>query len=234
MQGQTVLGVAGTGTGDGTAAAGDILSGKIAYVDGKKITGSMTNQGAKSSSLNCGASYTIPKGYHNGSGIIKANSLSSQTSATAVAADIVSGKTAWVNGRKITGTYTGRRSINKVLYNGNIRYDGTIKNILSLYDLSSYATSNVYGFIIKITIESAYSGGDRVMTFLLPTAAVGIPSLYAMTIPSNGTSVPVGENYINFIATYSSRKLTLEVRYNKYVSTVTYITNVTLQYTVGI
>ena len=72
------------------------------------------------------------------------------------------------------------------------------------------------------------------MTFLLPTAAAGIPSLYAMSVPSIRTSVPVGENYINFIATYSSKKLTLEVRYSEYVSTVTYITNVTLQYTVGI
>ena len=64
----------------------------------------MTNQGAKTSSLNCGASYTIPAGYHNGSGKITANSLSSQTSGTASASDILSGKTAWVSGSKRTGT----------------------------------------------------------------------------------------------------------------------------------
>lgn len=92
---------------DGDATAANILSGKIAYVDGAKITGTMANQGAKTSALNCGGSYIIPAGYHNGSGKITANSLASQTSATATAANIASGKTAWVNGTKLTGTLSG-------------------------------------------------------------------------------------------------------------------------------
>lgn len=91
-----------TASGDATAA--QILSGKKAYVDGSLVTGTMTNQGAKTSSLNCGGSYTIPAGYHNGSGKITANSLASQTDATATAAQILSGKTAWVKGSKLTGT----------------------------------------------------------------------------------------------------------------------------------
>ena len=88
-----------------TAVASDILSGKTAYSGGSKITGSMTDNGAKTALLNCGGSYTIPKGYHNGSGKITANSLASQTSATAVANAIQAGKTAYVNGSKVTGTY---------------------------------------------------------------------------------------------------------------------------------
>ena len=63
----------------------------------------MTNNGAVSKTLNCGGSYTIPAGYHNGSGKVTVNSLASQTSATATAADLGSGKTAWVNGVRITG-----------------------------------------------------------------------------------------------------------------------------------
>lgn len=55
-----------------------ILSGYKAYSDGTLYTGSMTNQGAKTASLNCGDSYTIPAGYHNGSGKVTANSLASQ------------------------------------------------------------------------------------------------------------------------------------------------------------
>lgn len=75
----------------------------------------MANQGAKTSSLNCGKSYTIPAGYHNGSGKITANSLASQTSATATAAKILSGYTAWVNGSKLTGTASaGYTSVSKV------------------------------------------------------------------------------------------------------------------------
>ena len=76
-----------------------------------KIKG-VSNQGAKTSNLNCGGSYTIPAGYHNGSGKITANSLSSQTSGTASASDILSGKTAWVSGSKRTGTMTNRGNLN--------------------------------------------------------------------------------------------------------------------------
>ncbi len=39
LQGQTVLGITGTGTSDATATAADISSGKTAYVNGQKITG---------------------------------------------------------------------------------------------------------------------------------------------------------------------------------------------------
>ena len=94
----------GIDTSDGTAIASDILKDKVAYVKDVKVIGTMVNNGAKTSSLNCGGSYTIPAGYHNGSGKITANSLASQTSATATAARIQSGYTAWVNGSKITGT----------------------------------------------------------------------------------------------------------------------------------
>ena len=42
-KGQTVLGVAGNYTSDATATANDIASGKTAYVNGNKITGTGTN-----------------------------------------------------------------------------------------------------------------------------------------------------------------------------------------------
>ena len=74
--------------------------------DGEVHTGTMKNKGAVTASLNCGGSYTIPAGYHNGSGKVTANSLASQTNANATAGDIVKGKTAWVNGSKLTGTAT--------------------------------------------------------------------------------------------------------------------------------
>ena len=85
------------------ATADKILAGYKAYSGGKLLTGTMANRGAISSSLNCGQTYTIPAGYHNGSGKVTANSLASQTSATANANNLSSGVTAWVNGQKITG-----------------------------------------------------------------------------------------------------------------------------------
>ena len=88
---------------DATATDGEVLSGKTFYAKGQKITGKMTNRGAVTQALNAGGSYIIPAGYHNGSGKVTANSLASQTAGTAEASDIASGKTAWVNGAKVTG-----------------------------------------------------------------------------------------------------------------------------------
>lgn len=101
----------GTDTSDANATAAQILTGYTGYVNDVLITGTMPNRGAVSISLNCGGSYTIPQGYHNGSGKVTANSLASQTSANATAAQILSGYTAWVNGSKITGTMANRGAV---------------------------------------------------------------------------------------------------------------------------
>nr|WP_314460749.1 hypothetical protein [uncultured Clostridium sp.] len=89
----------------GDAADSQVLTGKTYYNTNpkNKRTGSMMNQGAVSQTLNAGESYTIPAGYHNGSGKVTANSLTSQTPGSASAGHILSGQTAWVNGGKLTG-----------------------------------------------------------------------------------------------------------------------------------
>lgn len=56
------------------AAAGDVLAGKV-IVDatGRAVTGTMTNNGAVSQTLDATSgkqSYTVPKGYHSGSGTV--------------------------------------------------------------------------------------------------------------------------------------------------------------------
>ena len=99
----------------GDATAEQVLIGKIAWVNGSSITGTMPNIGTTSQTLNAGGSYTIPKGYHDGTGKVTVSTLSSQTSGTATASDIVSGKTAWVNGTKITGNITKITSSTEIL-----------------------------------------------------------------------------------------------------------------------
>ena len=136
------------------AEPGDVRTGKKFYAGDKTIkTGTMPNQGAKTAALNAGESYTIPQGWHNGKGKVTANSLASQTSANAENGDIISGKTAWVNGSKRTGTLQdlgyAPKGTGCALYNGGVyiyfgdsssRYalsrsvwypQGDIKNILS-------------------------------------------------------------------------------------------------------
>lgn len=61
------------GTQDADVAAGDILSGKYCYAKGSKLMGAMPIRGAVSQSLAPNGSYTIPEGYHNGSGKVTQN-----------------------------------------------------------------------------------------------------------------------------------------------------------------
>ena len=96
-------------TADANATASNILVDKTAYVNGTKVTGTMPNKGAVTSSLNCGGSYTIPAGYHNGSGKVTANSLASQMSNAGVTvtnpSQVISGyKVLDKSGNLITGT----------------------------------------------------------------------------------------------------------------------------------
>lgn len=100
----------GIGSDECTASAAQVLVGYTAVTsdsDDELATGTMPNNGGQSANLNCGQKKVIPEGYTTG-GTITANSLASQTSGTATAAYISSGKTAWVAGKKVTGTLVER------------------------------------------------------------------------------------------------------------------------------
>lgn len=105
----------GINSDDLTATKAQVLSGYTAMTndsDDDVGTGTMPNRGAVNQSLNAGGSYTIPQGYHNGSGEVRANSLASQTSGNANASHILTGHDAWVNGSHINGSMPNRGSLN--------------------------------------------------------------------------------------------------------------------------
>lgn len=133
-----------------TAAAGDVLTGKIIVAaDGTVTTGTMANNGAVSKTLTVeDPSYTVPKGYHAGTGTVsismetktvtpttaqqtvnptKGKVLSAVTvnaipaqyvdtsDATATAAQILDGATAYAAGKLVEGAMPNNGAASKAL-----------------------------------------------------------------------------------------------------------------------
>ena len=105
-------GASGTGsctydayTSDATAVAAEILATKTAYKNGSKLTGTMTNNGAVTGVITAvDGEYTVPQGYHDGSGKV---SISSTEQAKIIATNIREGIT--ILG--VEGTMSGSESM---------------------------------------------------------------------------------------------------------------------------
>lgn len=117
-------------TASDDAVAGDILATKTAHGSSGAIVGSMTNNGSVSGTISTKAGqYSIPAGYHNGSGVVEiasaeqakiisgnikngvtilgvsgSSTVVDTADADATSSEILNGKTAYVNGSKLTGT----------------------------------------------------------------------------------------------------------------------------------
>ena len=88
-------------TTDDTAAVAEILKGKTAHARGVQLVGTMPNNGAVTGTISTKAgSYTIPQGYHDGSGKVE---ISTTEQNKIVAGNIKSG----VSILGVTGTYSG-------------------------------------------------------------------------------------------------------------------------------
>lgn len=88
-------------TTDATAVMAEILTGRTAYVNGVKLTGTMPNRGAVSGTIaTVAGSYAIPNGYHDGSGSV---AISNTEQAKIIPANIKAG----IEILGVQGTYSG-------------------------------------------------------------------------------------------------------------------------------
>lgn len=88
-------------TSDATATADEVLYGQTAYANGSKITGTMVNNGAVTGTISTKTQqYTIPVGYHDGSGKV---GISSTEQGKIIASNIKSG----ISILGVVGTYSG-------------------------------------------------------------------------------------------------------------------------------
>lgn len=88
-------------TSDDTAMVSEILAGKTAHARGALLTGTMTNNGGVSGTISTKAQqYTIPQGFHDGSGKVQ---IASTEQAKIIAGNIKEG----VSILGVTGTYSG-------------------------------------------------------------------------------------------------------------------------------
>lgn len=159
--GANIFGVAGNSnvvdTSPGTAVAADILSGKVAFVDGAQVNGSMVDRGTVNQSLSIqGQQYTIPAGKHSGSGKVTASF------ANLSAENIKSG----VNVGGIVGSLITAAMCYGVL---------TTANIFTMYvDVYRYADVNL-GLPFTPSIVYLWQNGQWVTYFKGTLLAASVP-----------------------------------------------------------
>lgn len=124
-------------TSDATASASEILLTKTAYVNGNKVTGTMPNNGAVTGTISTKAEqYTIPQGYHDGSGKV---SISSTEQAKIIATNIREG----VSILGVTGTMSGSEDVH-----------AQTKTVTPTVASATYTPDTGYNYFSQFTVSA--------------------------------------------------------------------------------
>ena len=131
-------------TSDANATASQILSGATAYVNGSKVTGTMTNNGAVSGTISTKAQqYTVPTGYHDGSGKVQ---ISSTEQAKIIAGNIKQGVTLL----GVQGSYAGEAAVLQT------------KSVTSSFTAQTVTADTGYDALSQVTVNAMpYSETDN-------------------------------------------------------------------------
>lgn len=138
-------------TSDDTATVSEILATKTAHARGTALTGTMTNNGGVTGTISTKAGqYTIPQGYHDGSGKV---SISSTEQAKIIAGNIKSG----IVILGVTGTYGGE-SVTAQAKSATPSFSSQTITPDSGYDYLSQVTVSA----ISVTYADNSAGGKTV------------------------------------------------------------------------
>ena len=166
--------------------AATVLSGKVGYVNGAKVTGNIPTVTPSTDKLDCGKSASISKGYLASDVTITANSLASQTPGNAAAADIRLNKTAWAGGTKVTGTMPdGTYSASVSVTNGSASMSAT--------GVSTTTSSNCY--VTLSTAPGSAKGTATIGTGGYIAAGSKESSSTSVSVNGNGTKLYLAINY---------------------------------------
>ena len=184
----------GSGSDDCTATTGDVLAGATAIVKGsddEPVLGTMPNRGAVSQVLNAGESYSIPQGYHNGSGKVAAKDLASQTPGNLAADRILANYYGYSNGVRVTGNIASQGAF--TLYPGTTQKVGYVSGKYMTGDIAVPAVSIPAEWIKRgqrITFpDGSYVDGTFEGYVAFPT------DLYNNGLNPGGFQNPLASNY---------------------------------------
>lgn len=142
---------------DATAISSDILSGKIAYSKNGKLTGTMKNNNTTNGTISAvSESYTIPQGYHNGSGKV---AISDSEQAKIIASNIKKG----VSILGVTGSYEGTASGGGVQVKTGTTSSPTINTGLSKIDKLIIYADKITSVGVVTAVYSADAGKAKVI-----------------------------------------------------------------------
>ena len=190
-------------TEDGTAAAADMLSGKTAYVNGAKVTGSIPSKSAQTYTPGT-SNQTISSGqYLSGAQTVKGDanlvtanikagttifgvsgksSVVDTSDADAVASKIFNGVTAYVDGAKVTGTAlaTTTNATAARIRSGYKAYD----NEGNLITGTAYATTTTATADDIVSGKKAYTNSGTLLTGTINVLSATISKTTASSLSS--------------------------------------------------